>query len=97
MIDEDIITDLSKLSELHVIARNSTFIYKGKPVDVKQVRRALPLRARWRMPPAQSDHDYNNVHRGLNVIGHRCTGCYDASSESTSKSRTKYRLRCSLS
>jgi adenylate cyclase len=38
-ISEDIITDLSKLSELHVIARNSTFIYKGKPVDVKQVSR----------------------------------------------------------
>jgi adenylate cyclase len=36
-ISEDIITDLSKLSELYVIARNSTFTYKGKPVDVKQV------------------------------------------------------------
>ena len=31
-ISEDIITDLSKLSELHVIARNSSFIYKHKPV-----------------------------------------------------------------
>ena len=30
-ISEDIITDLSKLSDLHVIARNSSFIYKGKP------------------------------------------------------------------
>jgi adenylate cyclase len=40
-ISEDIITDLSKLSELHVIARNSTFTYKGKPVDVKQVSREL--------------------------------------------------------
>jgi adenylate cyclase len=40
-ISEDIITDLSKLSELHVIARNSTFTYKGKPVDVKQVGRDL--------------------------------------------------------
>ncbi len=40
-ISEDIITDLSKLSELHVIARNSTFTYKGKPVDVKQVGREL--------------------------------------------------------
>ena len=29
-ISEDIITDLSKLSELHVIARNSTFTNKGK-------------------------------------------------------------------
>src|ERR1039457_5260617 len=40
----DIISDLSKLSELHVIARNSTFIYKGKPVDVKQVGRDLGVR-----------------------------------------------------
>jgi adenylate cyclase len=40
-ISEDIITDLSKLSELHVIARNSSFTYKGKPVDVKQVGRDL--------------------------------------------------------
>ena len=43
-ISEDIITDLSKLSELHVIARNSTFTYKGEPVDVKQVGRDLGVR-----------------------------------------------------
>jgi adenylate cyclase len=43
-ITEDIITDLSKLSELHVIARNSTFIYKGKPVDVRQIGRELGVR-----------------------------------------------------
>jgi adenylate cyclase len=40
-ISEDIITDLSKLSQLYVIARNSSFTYKGKPVDVKQVGREL--------------------------------------------------------
>ena len=43
-ISEDIITDLSKLSELSVIARNSSFAYKGKPVDVKQVGRELGVR-----------------------------------------------------
>ena len=43
-ISEDIITDLSKLSEVHVIARNSSFTYKGKPVDVKQVGRDLGVR-----------------------------------------------------
>jgi len=43
-ISEDIITDLSKLSELSVIARNSTFTYKGKAVDVKQVGRDLGVR-----------------------------------------------------
>jgi adenylate cyclase len=43
-ISEDIITDLSKLSELQVIARNSSFTYKGKSVDVKQIGRELGVR-----------------------------------------------------
>ena len=43
-ISEDIITDLSKLSGLYVIARNSSFTYKGKPVDVKRVGRELGVR-----------------------------------------------------
>jgi adenylate cyclase len=43
-ISEDIITDLSKLSELYVIARNSTFTYKGKPIDVRQIGRELGVR-----------------------------------------------------
>ena len=36
-ITEDIITTLSKTDKLFVIARNSTFTYKAKPVNVKQV------------------------------------------------------------
>jgi adenylate cyclase len=40
-ITEDIITDLSKISGLFVIARNSTFTYKGKPVNVQQIGREL--------------------------------------------------------
>ena len=42
-ITDDIITDLSKLSGLLVIARNSTFTYKGRPVDVRQVGRELKV------------------------------------------------------
>jgi TolB-like protein len=38
---EDIITGLSRIRWLFVIARNSTFIYKGRAVDVKQVGREL--------------------------------------------------------
>ena len=38
---EDIITDLARFRELFVIARNSTEVYKGKPVDVRQVGREL--------------------------------------------------------
>jgi adenylate cyclase len=43
-ISEDIITDLAKLSDLHVIARNSSFIYKGSPVSVPEVATALGVR-----------------------------------------------------
>jgi adenylate cyclase len=43
-ITEDIITALSKISSMLVIARNSTFIYKGKAVDVKQVGRDQGVR-----------------------------------------------------
>jgi adenylate cyclase len=40
-ITEDIITGLSRLRWLFVIARNSTFTYKGKPIDVRQVAHDL--------------------------------------------------------
>jgi TolB-like protein/class 3 adenylate cyclase len=43
-IVEEIITALSRFRELFVIARNSTFIYKGRAVDVKQVGRELGVR-----------------------------------------------------
>src|SRR6185295_17049322 len=43
MVDE-IITGLSRIKWLFVIARNSTFTYKGRAVDVKQVGRALGVR-----------------------------------------------------
>ena len=41
---EDIITGLSHIKWLFVIARNSTFTYKGRPIDVKQVGRELGVR-----------------------------------------------------
>ncbi|NCF67494.1 MAG: tetratricopeptide repeat protein [Chloroflexi bacterium] len=40
-ITEDIITDLSKISALFVIARNSTFVYKGQAVDIQDVGKVL--------------------------------------------------------
>jgi TolB-like protein/class 3 adenylate cyclase/Tfp pilus assembly protein PilF len=43
-IAENIITALSKVGELFVIARNSSFTYKGKPVKVQQVSRELGVR-----------------------------------------------------
>ena len=41
---EEIITALSRIRWLFVIARNSTFAYKGQPVDIKQVGRELGVR-----------------------------------------------------
>jgi adenylate cyclase len=43
-IVEDIITALSRFRQLFVIARNSSFTYKGRAVDVKQVGRELGVR-----------------------------------------------------
>jgi TolB-like protein/class 3 adenylate cyclase/Tfp pilus assembly protein PilF len=43
-LTEDIITDLSRMSELDVIARNSTEVYKGKSADVRQIGRDLKVR-----------------------------------------------------
>ena len=43
-ITEDLITDLSKISELFVIARTSVFSYKNKPVQIRQVAEELGVR-----------------------------------------------------
>jgi len=43
-LTEDIITALSRISGLWVIARTSTFIYKGKPTDVKRIAKELGVR-----------------------------------------------------
>ena len=43
-VTEDIITELSRFHSLFVIARNSTFTYKGKATDVRQVAKELGVR-----------------------------------------------------
>src|SRR5215813_7214261 len=40
-ITEDIITDLSKVSTLNVLSRNTTFTFKGKAVEIGQIARRL--------------------------------------------------------
>jgi len=40
-ISEDIITDLSQVSALHVVSRNTAFTFKGKPVDVRHIASQL--------------------------------------------------------
>jgi TolB-like protein/class 3 adenylate cyclase/Tfp pilus assembly protein PilF len=43
-VTEDIITDLSHSRDLIVIARNSTEVYKGRPIDVRQIGRDLGVK-----------------------------------------------------
>jgi adenylate cyclase len=43
-ITEDIITDLSRLSGLHVISRHSTFVYKGRAVSTREISEELGAR-----------------------------------------------------
>ena len=43
-ISEDIITDLSKVSALSVVARNTAFTFKGQSLDVKEVARTLGVK-----------------------------------------------------
>ncbi len=43
-ISEDLITVLSRLRWLFVIARNSSFVYKGRALDIKQISRELGVR-----------------------------------------------------
>src|SRR5207302_619458 len=43
-ISEDVITALSRYPSLFVIARNSSFTYKGRPIDVREIGRELGAR-----------------------------------------------------
>ena len=47
-ISEDIITALSKLSQLFVIARNSSFTFKGRAIDVKRLEANLACAMCWK-------------------------------------------------
>ncbi|TGV63370.1 adenylate/guanylate cyclase domain-containing protein, partial [Mesorhizobium sp. M2D.F.Ca.ET.160.01.1.1] len=43
-LTEDLITDLSRNASLFVIARHSTFAYKGKSIDIRLIARDLGVR-----------------------------------------------------
>lgn len=43
-ITEDIITELSRFSSLFVVARNSSFVFRGQSVDIREVGRSLGVR-----------------------------------------------------
>ena len=43
-ITDDLTTDLSRISDMVVISRNTAFTYRNKPVDTKQIGRELAVR-----------------------------------------------------
>ena len=53
-ITEDLTTDLSRLAGFVVIARNSAFTYKGKPIDIKRVGEDLACATRSKAACARS-------------------------------------------
>ncbi len=61
-ITEDIITDLSKVSALGVISRNSAFMYKGRHVDIPKVARELKVKPEEVMEMEQRIDGSSNNH-----------------------------------
>ena len=59
------ITDLSKISGLFVIARNSVFTYKGKPVKIRQVAEEMGVRY---VLEGSVRRDKNNVRINVQLI-----------------------------
>jgi TolB-like protein/Flp pilus assembly protein TadD len=78
-ITEDLTTDLSQLSGLFVIARNSAFTYKGKAVKVQDISRELGVRY---VVEGSVRRDANQVRINTQLIdaatgGHVWSGRYD--------------------
>jgi adenylate cyclase len=63
-ITEDLTTDLSHLDGSFVIAHDTAFTYKGKPVDAKQIGKDLGVRyvLEGSAPGRRDDHDQRPAH-----------------------------------
>jgi adenylate cyclase len=72
-ITEDLITDLSKLRGLMVIARNSTFAYKGKAIDVRQIGKELGVRHVLEGSVRKGDSTFKGGIRGV-LVGRNVAG-----------------------
>ena len=53
-IAEDVLTTLSKIHELMVIARNSSFVFKGQARDIREIGRISVLVMCWKAASARS-------------------------------------------
>jgi adenylate cyclase len=66
---EEIITALSRIRWLFVIARNSSFTYKGQPVDVKRIGRELGVRYVLEGSVRKADQRLRITHEILDALG----------------------------
>ena len=101
-ISEDLITGLARIRWLFVIARNSTFVYKDRAVDVKQVSRALGVQLcarRQRAPGRQracASPRSSSMRRPAAITGPKNTTARSAtSSPCRTRSRAASRRRSS--
>jgi adenylate cyclase len=66
---EDIITELSRFREFAVIACNSTFFYKGKPINVAQVAQDLKVRYVLEGSARSGQDEYARLRQTISVGG----------------------------
>jgi TolB-like protein len=87
----DLITALSGIRWLFVIARNSTFTYKGRPVDVKEVGRELGIRYVLEGSVRKAGRQVRITGQLIDALTgtHLWAGRYDGSLEECSTSRTR--------
>ena len=80
---EDIITALSRFKSLFVIARNSSFTYKGKSVDIKQVGRELGVRyvLEGSVRKAANGAYHRPAHRAAKPVAHLWADRFDGALE----------------
>ena len=97
-ISEDITTDLSKVSALEVIARNTAFTFKGQSVnvcDVAQEARRHARARRQRPQGRQPGADHRAADRRHAPAGTSGPTATTATSPTSSRSRTRFRRRSS--
>ena len=96
-LTEDLITDLSRNAGLFVIARNSTFAYKGKSVDARRIASDLGVRY---LLEGSARRAAGRVRINVQLIdaiggGHLWAERFDAAWRTFSRCRTKSQRRLS--
>jgi adenylate cyclase len=98
-ITEDITTELSRFSELRVVARNSAFQYKGKAADIRQVGRELGARYVLEGSVRRSGNRIRIAAQLIDAVtgAHRWAERYDRELHDIFAVRTRWHVRLSQS